>query len=202
MNTKSLKTLCYLVFLLLGTIAARAQKAPQYIFPTGTFNEVEATKLLDDGTNTIRGVATLKKRGVYNFPDMGDKILLFPVTPYLIEFLELRKKYNSRKKQAAMAADAFIYRIETKFSDSKGSFEIKNLRPGKYYAITWIAYQKEQKYTVQTGTSTSYNIYGQALSSWPIKEERSYYYDVEKEVTGFIEVSGDKQVINAMVKNY
>ncbi|WP_286857365.1 MULTISPECIES: hypothetical protein [Sphingobacterium] len=180
---------------------AYAQKAPQWVLPTTPFNEAETARLMERGSATIEGTATLKKKGKDNFGVKGSQILLFPVTPYFTEFLELKKKFNSRKKQATMSPVAFTYRIEGRFLDDKGTFQFTNLKPGKYYVISWIAFARQKTVAVQTGTSTSYNVYGYALGSSPIYED--YHYDVfiENEVSGFVEVKEAGAVVNVTVSN-
>ncbi|WP_454880968.1 hypothetical protein [Sphingobacterium detergens] len=195
------KILSINLLLFLCCSIAYAQKAPQWVLPTTPFNEAETARLMERGSATIEGTATLKKKGKDNFGVKGSQILLFPVTPYFTEFLELKKKFNNRKKQATMSPVAFTYRIEGRFLDDKGTFQFTNLKPGKYYIISWIAFARQKTIAVQTGTSTSYNVYGYALGSSPIYED--YHYDVfiENEVSGFVEVNEAGAVVNVMVSN-
>jgi len=195
------KILSINLLLFLCCSIAYAQKAPQWVLPATPFNEAETARLMERGSATIEGTATLKKKGKDNFGVKGSQILLFPVTPYFTEFLELKKKFNSRKKQATMSPVAFTYRIEGRFLDDKGTFQFTNLKPGKYYIISWIAFARQKTVAVQTGTSTSYNVYGYALGSSPIYED--YHYDVfiENEVSGFVEVKEAGAVVNVMVSN-
>lgn len=196
-----LKILSLNWLLFLGGNIAYAQKTPEWVLPTTPFNEAETARLMEKGTATIRGTATLKKRGKDNFGVKGSQILLFPVTPYFTEFLELKKKFNSRKKQATMGPVAFTYRVEGRFIDDKGTFQFTNLKPGKYYIISWIAFARQKTVAVQTGTSTSYNVYGYALASSPIYED--YHYDVfiENEVSGYVDVKQDGTVMNVVISN-
>ncbi|MCS4225831.1 carboxypeptidase-like regulatory domain-containing protein [Sphingobacterium sp. BIGb0165] len=189
------------LLLFLGCNIAYAQKAPQWVLPTTPFNEAETARLMERGSATIEGTATLKKKGKDNFGVKGSQILLFPVTPYFTEFLELKKKFNSRKKQATMSPVAFTYRIEGRFLDDKGTFQFTNLKPGKYYIISWIAFARQKTVAVQTGTSTSYNVYGYALGSSPIYEDHHYDVFIENEVGGFVEVKEAGAVVNVMVSN-
>ena len=195
------KILSINLLLFLCCSIAYAQKAPQWVLPTTPFNEAETARLMERGSATIEGTATLKKKGKDNFGVKGSQILLFPVTPYFTEFLELKKKFNSRKKQATMSPVAFTYRIEGRFLDDKGTFQFTNLKPGKYYIISWIAFAKQKTVAVQTGTSTSYNVYGYALGSSPIYEDHHYDVFIENEVSGFVEVKEAGAVVNVTVSN-
>ncbi|NII82608.1 MULTISPECIES: hypothetical protein [unclassified Pedobacter] len=201
MNKGILRVLSVKLLLLLYAHVVYAQKTPEWVLPSTPFNELETAKLMEKGTATIQGTATLKKKGKDNFGVKGSQILLFPVTPYLTEFLELKKKFNSRKKQATMSPLAFSYRVEGRFLDDKGTFEFTNLKAGKYYVISWIAFGRQKTVAVQTGTSTSYNVYGYALGSSPIYED--YHYDVfiENEISGFVDVKEAGAVVNVVVSN-
>lgn len=201
MNKKIIPALLITVLVLLSIHSVYAQKAPEWVLPTTSFNEAETAKLMEKGTSTIQGTAVLKKKGKDNFGVKGSQILLFPVTPYFTEFLELKKKYNSRKKQATMSRNAFTYRVEGRFVDEKGTFQFTNLKPGKYYVISWISFAKQKTTAVQTGTSTSYNVYGYVLGSSPIYEDYQYDVFIENEVSGFVDVKEANSVINVVVSN-
>jgi hypothetical protein len=202
MNKKTLKQALSITVLILSSVHfAYAQKAPEWVLPTTPFNEAETAKLMERGTATIQGTATLKKKGKDNFGVKGSQILLFPVTPYFTEFLELKKKFNSRKKQATMGRIAFTYRAEGRFVDDKGSFRFTNLKPGKYYIISWISFARQKTTAVQTGTSTSYNVYGYVLGSSPIYEDYQYDVFIENEVSGFVDVKEAGAVMNVVVSN-
>ena len=201
MNKRISKILSINLLLLCCGMMAYAQKTPEWVLPTIPFNEAETAKLMEKGTAAIQGTATLKKKGKDNFGVKGSQILLFPVTPYFTEFLELKKKFNSRKKQATMSPVAFTYRVEGRFLDDKGTFQFTNLKPGKYYIISWIAFARQKTVAVQTGTSTSYNVYGYALGSSPIYEDQHYDVFIENEVAGFVEVKEAGAVVNVTVSN-
>lgn len=197
-NTRAI--LCGLL-VLAAIPGALAQKMPTYVFPATTFNEDETAKQMEEGTATITGTAKIKKKGRTYFPGRQDQINLFPATPYIMEFAELKKKYNRGKKIATMSNEAFTYRIEGRTTDNQGTFEFRNLKPGKYYIVTWIDYDKQDSYSVQTGTSTSYNIYGAALSSSPIYTTYTYKYAVEMEVSGIVEIKSDGEKVTTVISN-
>lgn len=196
-----LKVLSVNLLLFLCSDIAYAQKTPEWVLPTTSFNEAETAKLMEKGSATIQGTVSLKKGGKDNFGVKGSQVLLFPVTPYFTEFLGLKKKFNSRKKQATMSAVAFTYRVEGRFLDDKGTFQFNNLKPGKYYIISWIAYGKQKTVAVQTGTSISYNVYGYALGSSPIYKDEYYDVFIENEISGFVEVKEADTVVNVKVSN-
>ena len=187
--------------LLLTDMGTMAQKQPTYVYPETPFDEATTAKQMEEGTAIISGTAKIKKKGTTYYPGRKDPINLFPATPYIMEFAELNKKFRKGKKVATMSNDAFSYRIEGRTMDDRGTFEFKGLKPGKYYLVTWIDYQKSASYSVQTGTSVGYNYYGQAVSSWPIYTSYTYKYDVEMEVSAVVEVKADGERVTVVVTN-
>ncbi len=192
----------YLTFFLLSMLATNAQKTPTYVLPALPFDEEGTAKLLEQGTSTIRGNAYLKKKGKNNYVAKGGKIILFPVTPYFTEFVELKKKYNTGKKQATMTNNAFAYRVEGKYLDDQGGFEFSNLKPGRYYIITWVQFEKKKNLTIRTGTRTYYNQYsGNVVGEEAIYTNYTQSYNSEDEVAGFVEVKENGQVVNTVISN-
>jgi hypothetical protein len=186
-----------IAFMLSLSLLARAQKQPEYMLPASAFNKEEAYKMLDEGTNSIQGRISLKKRGWVNYPGFKDMVLLYPVTPHLVEYIELKKKYNSKKKMAVMTKEAAMARIETKTIDSKGNFEFTNIKPGKYYIVSWVTWEKVTRNEVQTGpTVVNYNMLGIAMGAAYTPTETRYDATAyEKEIGEYIEVTGDGRVI-------
>lgn len=186
--------------LLAGASGISAQQTQEYIFPTAAFNEAEVALRMEDGNATIAGVAKLKKKGRTYYPWQGDRIQLYPVTPYLTEFLELQKKYRKGKKIASMNNTVFSYHIEGRVLDNDGHFEFRDVKPGKYYIVTWIDYEKSYQYKVQTGRETAYNGYGEVVYSVPTYTWYTHKYAVEQEVSGIVEVTGDGKM-SAVISN-
>jgi hypothetical protein len=184
-----------------GLSAALAQKTPEFIYPTTPFNEAEAAKQMEEGTATISGIAKIKKKGRTYFPWQTDQINLFPATAYILEFAELKKKYTKGKKVATMTNEAFTYRIEGRTTDKQGSFEFRNLKPGKYYIVTWIDYEKQYDYQVRTGTDYAFNQYGNMVASYPIYTTYTHKYAVEAEVSGIVEVKADGEKVTVLITN-
>ena len=190
---------CYILFfLLLFSFAAKAQSKTALILPASAFNKEEAYKMLEEGSNSIQGRISLKKRGFVNYPAYLDQVLLYPVTPHLLEYLELKKKYNSKKKMAAMAKEAAMARIETKTIDTKGNFQFTNLKPGKYYIVSWVTWEKVTRNQVQSGPVqvAGYNMLGVAVGTSYLPTETRYDATAyEKEIGEFIDVAGSNKTV-------
>ncbi|UHO40344.1 hypothetical protein H5J24_10375 [Chryseobacterium capnotolerans] len=187
---------CSLPFLLCFYFNTKAQKNIEYVLPTAAFNKEEAYKLLDPGNGSIEGTISFKKRGYVNYPDYLSKVLLYPATPHLTEYLELKKKYNSRKKQAAMTKEAAMARIETKTRDNKGNFVFTNIKPGKYYIVSLVKWEKVRGNKVQSGeVVANKNMLGIQMGGGYFSTEMQYESKAyEEEVGEYIEVSGNNRV--------
>jgi hypothetical protein len=178
---------------------ASAQKKPVFVLPTTSFNKQETQAMLDSGTSTIKGVVGKKAKNPDN-TFLGIVVELFPCTPYFDEWYSLRKKDKKGKRVAVMSDEAYSYRILAKASDEDGSFEYKNLKPGRYYLQTTIRQGKSKDMLLEVGTQrvTSYNIFGQALSTsnTPIYEPYKLQYIDTDRLSEFVEVKSDGQVVN------
>lgn len=189
-------TYCALFFVLCFCFTAKSQKKIEYVLPTALFNKEEAYKMLEEGNNSIQGTISFKKRGYVNYPGYMAKVLLYPVTPHLAEYIELKKKYNSRKKQAAMTKEAAMARIETKTIDNKGNFEFINVKPGKYYIVSLVVWEKVRGNQVQTGPAVvNRNVYGIQMGGGSVPTETRYDSQAyEEEIGDYIEIPGNNKV--------
>ncbi|QJB35529.1 hypothetical protein HF324_31205 [Chitinophaga oryzae] len=184
--------------LLCSGVLLRAQE-PVPVFPAATFNSQQADEMLNNGTATLRGVVKKKQRNPDN-TYLGIVVTLFPCTPYFNEWYELQKKNKKGKSIAMMSPQAYSYRIVTKASDKDGTFEFRNLKPGKYYLQTMVRQGKMKEMWNQVGTATSvgYNVYGQAVTSYsrPIYEDFKLFYETNDLVKDFVEITSEGQTVN------
>lgn len=185
-----------IIFLLAFSFTARAQSKIEYILPAAAFDKEVTYKMLDEGTNSIQGRISLKKRGFVNYPGFEDKVLLYPATPHLLEYIELKKKYNNKRKQAVMTKEAAMARIETKTKDTEGHFEFRNIKPGKYYIVSWVVWEKVRGSQVQSGPVVAhYNMLGQQMGGGYVPTETRYDATAhEMEIGEFVEVTGTGKV--------
>ena len=176
-----------------------AQEEPKAVFPGASFDKEVAGSMLNNGTATLRGVVAKKKKNPDN-TYLGIVVTLFPCTSYFDEWYELQKKNKKEKKLAMMTPEAYSYRILTKASDKDGTFEFRNLKPGRYYLQTMVRQGKMKEMWNQVGTATSvgYNVYGQAVTSYsrPIYEDFKLFYETNDLVKTFVEITTEGQVVN------
>jgi hypothetical protein len=203
------------LFLIASLVSARAQvQIPdvfKYIEPKTPFDEAAAIAQLEPGTATIRGtVAAKENKALIQALNISKThkayrntvVTLMPHSAYIDEWLALHKKLRRKGtlEKAAISAQANSYRILVRVTDDKGSFEFKNLKPGKYFIYADVDFVKTGSAFVQTGTSTAYNVYGQALSSQAIGYYEPFAVDVSKMVTGIVTVSSEGQVVEAKIR--
>ena len=106
--------------------------------PQSPFDFKLATDMINGGSSTIKGKILFETKTGFFTKDKtwgkaGNKVTLYPITPYFAEFLELRKKDKKDKRMAAISREANSFRIETKVYSVEGDFMFAGLKPGKYF---------------------------------------------------------------------
>lgn len=186
------------LLLLLVGLTGFSASAQNYVLPTVTFDEAGAASQMEPGNKSIKGKAFIKTRLGTNVARKGDHLMLFPVSPYLLEYLELKKK-NSRKKVATISDVAYTYRIEGKYLSDQGDFEFRDLKPGLYYIQTYIPVEKRRTVQRQTGEQGYINIYAGTWGTTPIYSSFWQHYSVDEEVGGVVEIKQDSDVVNILI---
>ncbi|CAM2812033.1 hypothetical protein DRF59_14810 [Chryseobacterium flavum] len=193
---KKLFSLCMLMFVMMGL---RAQNT---YYPQAFFDKKLARDMLGFGNSTIEGVASTKQKnnwgikpllGQKHYAPKGTVVMLFPVTPYFEEFYNMRKKYENKKTTVYMSEEAFKYRVEA-LTDDHGRFKFEKLKPGKYYLETIVNFTATASYQQQTGTTDTYNGFGNYLYSTPIYSTFFYGYDAANRESKFVEIKQDGEL--------
>lgn len=135
-----------LVLCLLGADVVLAQKPVKVYEPQQAFDMKLAADMINTGTAQIKGSAFYDTRPPINLLNKGDIIYarpgvvvtLYPVTPYLEEYFDLKKKDKAGKRIAAISREANSFRILTKIYTATGDFAFFGLKPGKYYIETTV----------------------------------------------------------------
>ncbi len=200
------------VALLAHPAAAQIPDVFKYVEPKTPFDEAAAKVQLEPGTSIIRGTVSAKENKALvpalnisksHYAYKGTVVTLMPHSAYIDEWLVLEKKLRRKAtlEKASISAQANSYRILVRVTDDKGSFEFKNLKPGKYFIYADVNFVKAGSSFVQTGTSTTSNaVTGQILDSRPIGYYEPYAVDVSKMVTGIVTVSADGQIVEAKIR--
>ncbi|BAV05318.1 lipoprotein [Filimonas lacunae] len=170
------------------------------LWPKGTFDTVAARYALQEGNGTIKGVAfTRPNKTIYGRTGKRIyankiKVVLFPVTPYLLEYLDLRKKQNPKKlKFVYLSPDAYRFRLEA-VTNSTGEFTFPKMKPGKYYIQGVLGWYSSGYYDRYTGSG--YNGYG--TTNYYSRE--LYTTDHSDLLEKFVDVDNDGQVVEVKLK--
>ncbi len=174
-----------------------SQKNIELVYPKTPFDSDLAAKLLDDtGTSVINGAAFVNNKPVGYYV----KIFLFPLTPYIEEYLALENQLGQKgKKRASMSPLALSYRLITISEDAK-TFKFTNLRPGKYYIESYVTKTKEKKgayYVGQEGVTFE----GSYISGPPIFQEYTYNKSKQYHMSGIAEITNDGQTVEVIIQN-
>jgi hypothetical protein len=130
-------TICGLFLLAQNGYSQKIVKV-EIVQPQSEFDFKLATDMLNTGSATIKGKILFETKTGFFTKDKtwgktGNKVSLYPITPYFNEFLELRKKDKKDKRMAAISREANSFRIETKVYSIEGDFMFTGLKPGKYF---------------------------------------------------------------------
>lgn len=144
MNTQKVFT-CFILLFLSGLVV-HAQSKVEIMQPKIAFDVQLATEMLNTGNAQILGVAYYEgksplgiKIGDKWYAKPGSTIYLYPLTPYLKEYLELKSKNKEGKRMATISSLANSYRVEARVYNNKGEFIIPHLSVGSYYLETEIS---------------------------------------------------------------
>ncbi|KAA2239551.1 hypothetical protein F0L74_25465 [Chitinophaga agrisoli] len=168
------------------------------------FDTLEAKKALARGTGAIKGVAfTRPVTGTYGFKSPlvkrmfanKMKVFLFPLTPYMEEYISLKKKKEKPKKlrYVYMDPNAWRFRLEA-ITNSDGEFTFPDMKPGKYYVKGILNWTTTGYYNEYTGSG--YDGYGQ------INYFERKYYDVNHAdlLEEYVEVKEEGEVVKIKLK--
>jgi hypothetical protein len=172
------------------------------LMPKAPFDTLEVRKTLAKGTSTIKGVAFIRpvsqgfgiKTGKKIFA-YKTRVLLFPVTPYLLEYLDLKKKANPKKlKFAYLSHQAWYYHLEA-ITNSTGEFTFPDMKPGKYYVEAVLNWQQSGTYNQYNGSG--YNNYGGQTDYYSRQNYVNNYADL---LYKFVEVEKDGETVEVKLK--
>lgn len=192
-----MKSTAFLMMLTFFAFSAKSQYVqPErndttYIYPKLKFDSAAVIKeYVGKGTCTIRGVAY--KGGLVKSYAYKTTVLLFPVTPYLLDFLDLKaKKENVKRKRIVyMSDEAYKYHNEA-ITNTTGDFTFSGLRPGKYYLETVVIVSSGYAGKKLVGTSGDdysghINYYKDTYTNF------NNYFKVSK----FVDIDKDDQIVD------
>nr|WP_262903516.1 carboxypeptidase-like regulatory domain-containing protein [Niabella beijingensis] len=122
-------------------------------------------------------------------------VTLFPVTPYFLDFLELKKKKQNLQKlrYVYLSNEAYQFRL-TAITNSNGEFTFPNMKPGRYYLETTVGQVVSGTVDVYAGhANTNYG----NVNYYQQKNYSNDYYDL---ATKFVEIQKDGEVVEIKLK--
>ncbi len=194
-------TFAVFIFGILTGISGQVRVSPtpnpnpkfKILMPTTKFDEKAAAEALKPGTSKIKGeVCSVSNGTFYSGADTG--VSLYPLTPYLEEFLKLRDDKEDKNTSVRISEEVYKMRIDTK-TNNKGEFQFVDMKPGRYYVITLNAYTAYTSGTVRTGTVLS------GVYSAGIYENRTYASDKKKLIDKIAEIKGENQTEKILLKS-
>lgn len=163
------------------------------LMPTSKFDAKAAGETLKPGTSTIKGEVCSVTNGVF-YQGADTKVSLYPLTPYLEEYIKLRDEKEDKNTAVHISDEAFAMRIDTT-TNKKGEFQFTQMKPGKYYIITVNQYTAYSTGTVRTGTVTA------GVYSGGIYENRTYASGKRKVIDKITEIKGENQTEKIILKS-
>lgn len=167
------------------------------LFPESSFDKDLATKQLEKGKSTIRGILYVKtnKLAVIGGKAYGTakEVELFPVNPYFMEWYHLREKKENKKTSIYMSDEAYSMRIET-ITDEYGRFTFTEMKPGKYFLQAFMT--TDHSYYTPIATGYGSNQYGTTTYYENQRVNKVKYHRLEK----FIEITKDGEIIEVKLK--
>lgn len=162
--------------------------------PKSTFDAAAARRALEEGSGTIEGVACTVHAGVRTRA-FGMPIALFPVTPYLHEFLELSRSAKEGRDQLDIDP-AFFQHVLVGETNDNGAFRFSRLKPGRYYLTMTAGASIQRERDVVVGTYT--NAYGSRTN---ITRKQPYVTHFGGVIYEFVEITQPGQTVRTTLAN-
>lgn len=171
------------------------------LFPWAEFDPVAAANALQQGNSTIVGRACASvKNGLWGlggtdrFKAVNVRVVLYPATPYMEKWYELREKKEDKKTGVFINREAQRYAMMTQ-TNGNGEFVFSRLKPGKYFIQIIFNFTQVVGKRVYTGSTQDGNV----VTDW--YEDRNFYIDRKTRLEKFVEIKSDGASEKVMVKN-
>lgn len=171
------------------------------IMPKSPFDEADAKQRMEKGSSTVYGKVIVNEglgRKVY-FAPAGTLVFLYPLTPYIEEYVSLKEKYLKDPNYAVYLHEIpGKYRLQTEVKNRDGEFEFTNLKPGTYMLTSTVNYTGFDLVKVATGQTVytkGNTVVGYGGTQYT--NEKRYYNGTEYETaTVTIKKDGGKKKVN------
>lgn len=172
------------------------QNRRKALFPMAEFDTKLAANALKEGSSTIIGKAcAYKKEGLVQvfgrkrFDAANVTVNLYPVTPYLEKWYQLREKKENKKTAVFANRESAKYTLNTK-TNGKGEFVFSRIKPGKYFVQIMFNFTEVQTKSVLVGADETTDYY----------QLRDFYTDHSDRLEQFVEITKDGESKRITVK--
>lgn len=179
-----------------GTALPGFENRRKALFPLAEFDANLAANALKEGSSTIIGKAcAYKKEGLIQvfgrkrFDATNVTVNLYPVTPYLEKWYQLREKKENKKTAVFANRESAKYTLTTKTND-KGEFVFSRIKPGKYFVQIMFNFTEVQTKSVLVGADETTDYY----------QLRDFYTDHSDRLEQFVEITKDGESKKITVK--
>ncbi|NML21250.1 tetratricopeptide repeat protein [Pseudoflavitalea sp. G-6-1-2] len=142
-----------------GQLAPAGAKTIKDIYPSTNFDANLTRAALQRGSSVIKGRACTKADGL-KFDASGITVVLYPATPYLEEWYELREKKEGKKTRVYMSKEAVKFCV-TAQCDRDGRFAFEGLKPGRYFIQIMHNFNQQKTGTRYVGSSGRTDYYSE-----------------------------------------
>lgn len=177
------------------------QNRRRTLFPPAEFDANLAANAFQQGNSTLigRACASVKNGlwglgGTERFKATNVRVVLFPATPYLEKWYQLREKKEDKKTGVFINREAQRYAMMTQ-TNSNGEFVFSRLKPGKYFIQIIFNFTQVKSKRIYTGSTQDGNV----VTDW--YDDRDFYIDRKTRLEKFVEIKNDGSSEKVMVKN-
>ena len=122
--------------------------APVVYHVQAKFDQDQATRLVQDGKNTVKGSAFMRQRGGGVVTCAGNSVFLIPATAYAVERFQFlygttTSGTNAHRKQFQFVPDppGYMSTVKATKCDAQGAFIFEGVADGEFFVQTTVAWQ-------------------------------------------------------------
>ncbi len=165
-------------------------------YSTASFNPDTARAAFARGNSAIEGIVCTKYKGGI-FRASGARVSLFPVTPYLETWYQLREKKEGKNTGIFMSNEAVSYRIDL-IANGEGRFYFQDLKPGRYFVQVFHNFTSRHSGRADRGSTTE--MVNGVLTTTNYYEDYDYNVGHANRIEKFVDIKadGDSEKITLM----
>lgn len=165
-------------------------------YTTASFNPDAARAAFARGNSAIQGIVCTRYGGRV-FRASGARVSLFPVTPYLDTWYQLREKKEGKNTAIFMSNEAVSYRIDAT-ANGEGRFFFQDLKPGRYFIQVFHNFTSRHTGRADRGSSTE--MINGVLTTTNYYEDYDYNVGHANRIEKFVDIKadGDEEKVTLM----